>query len=380
MTMQPVRAAFIHSAEIERYHYPPQSPFKTERAALTKNILSSMGCYIGDSMMEIPPVALSEEGLLRYHAPEYIAALKRVSLGQLSAEDLFFGIGTDDCPIFSDLFSYACLAGGASITGVRLLLDRAARYAFNPSGGYHHAKAAAAGGFCYINDNVLACKELSAEGKKVLCLDLDVHHGNGTQEAFYADPSVFTVSFHESGKSLFPWGGFESEIGEGPGKGYNVNVPFLAGTDDDMYFAVFKELVLPLVKAFGPDVIVLEIGMDVLSVDPLAHFKMTNNAIADILPLLMQFELPMLMLGGGGYNPEATARGWALAWCVLCGLETDADMSMGMGGVFLGSSELRSGLRDMHIYTQGEEKRAIAQQAQRVVDYIKANVFPLHGI
>jgi acetoin utilization protein AcuC len=378
--MQPVRAAFIHSEAIERYRYPPDCPFKTERAAMTKNVLSSMGCYIGDSMMEIPPVALPEEALLAYHTPDYIAALKHASSGELSSQDLFFGLGTDDCPVFSDLFPYACLATGASVTGARLLMDATARYAFNPSGGYHHAKAGIAGGFCYVNDVVLACKELRGAFQKVFCLDLDVHHGNGTQEAFYDDPSVFTVSFHESGKTLFPWGGFENEIGRGAGKGYNVNVPLPPHTDDDTFCAAFREIVPPLIRGYAPGVIVLEIGMDVLSVDPLAHLKMTNNAFADLLPLLMQFELPMLVLGGGGYNPEATARGWALAWCVLCGLETESDMSIGMGGVFLGSSEWRSGLRDMHIYTQGDEKRRINEQAEKVVEYLQKNVFPLHGI
>jgi acetoin utilization protein AcuC len=370
----------MHSSEIERYHYPPNCPFKTERAAMTKNILSSMGCYIGDSMMEIPPAPAAEEELSSFHSSDYLEALKRVSRGELTSQDLFFGLGNDDCPIFADLYSYARCAAGASIGGARLLLDTTARYVFNPSGGYHHAKSSSAGGFCYINDVVLACKELSKAGKKVFCLDLDVHHGNGTQEAFYGDKSVFTMSFHESGKTLFPWGGFEDEIGRDAGRGYNVNVPLLPHTDDDAYCAAFKEIVPPLIKAYVPHVIVLEIGMDVLSVDPLAHFNMTNNAIADLLPLLMQFDLPMLILGGGGYNADATARGWALAWLVLCGLETESDMSMGMGGVFLGSSELQSGLRDMHAYTQGDEKRLISEHATRVVESIKKTVFPLHGI
>ena len=378
--MQPVRAAFIHSDAVERFHYPPSCPFKTERAALTKHILSSIGCYISASAIEVPPEALEDAALLRYHTKDYLAALKRVSQGEFSAGDLFYGLGTDDCPVFSDLFSYARLAAGGSVTGVGLLLDNIVRYAFNPSGGYHHAKAAAAGGFCYINDVVLACKELATRGKKVFCLDLDVHHGNGTQEAFYGDPAVFTVSLHESGATLFPWGGFENEIGEGRGKGYNVNVPLLPYTDDDAYCEVFKEIVPPLINAYAPDVIVLEIGMDVLSVDPLAHLKMTNNAVADLLPLLIHYELPMLVLGGGGYNPESTARGWAVAWCVLCGRETESDMSIGMGGVFLGSSEWQAGLRDMRIYTQGEEKRKVNEHVEKVVEAIKKSVFPLHGI
>ncbi len=378
--MQKSRAAFIHSKELEQYHYPPDCPFKPERAKMTKDILSSMDCFTGAGRIEIPPVPVSHRRLLSFHEQGYIEALKRVSQGAITSPDLFFGVGTDDCPVFTDLYDYARLASGASVTGALLLLDNAVHIAFNPSGGFHHAKSATAGGFCYINDVVLACKELCETGRKVFCLDLDVHHGNGTQEAFYSDPLVFTVSLHESGDTLFPWGGFETEIGEGAGKGYNVNIPFPMHTDDETYCAVFKEIVVPLMKAYCPDVVVLEIGMDVLTGDPLAHFNMTNNALADLLPLLLQFDLPMLVLGGGGYNPEHTARGWALAWCVMCGIDADADASIGMGGVFLGSSEWRAGLRDMRVYTQGKEKQDINARMSRVVEYIKKNVFPVHGI
>ena len=378
--MRQTHAVFIHSNEIERYRYPPDCPFKTQRAKMTKDILVSMDCFTGDGREEIAPVPAADERLLSFHSPDYIEALKRASKGDFKARDLFFGLGTDDCPVFRDLFDYARLASGASVTGARLLLDGRATLVFNPSGGYHHALSAAAGGFCYINDVVLACKEFARAGKKVFCLDLDVHHGNGTQEAFFRDPSVFTVSLHESGETLFPWGGFENEIGEGSGRGFNVNVPFPAHTDDETYCAVFREIVPPLVSAYHPDALVLEIGMDVLSVDPLAHFKMTNNALADILSLLMRYDLPTLVVGGGGYNAESTARGWALAWCVLCGLETESDMSAGVGGIFLGSSEWQAGLRDMHIYTHGEERTAINLKMEKVVDSIKKNVFPIHGI
>jgi acetoin utilization protein AcuC len=233
--MQNGQAAFIHSKELERYHYPADCPFKTQRAKMTRDILSSMDCFTGNGRREIPPVAVENSRLLSFHSEEYIETLKRVSRGAVSAADLFFGLGTDDCPIFADLYDYATLASGASVTGARLLIESSVRIAFNPSGGYHHAKSAAAGGFCYINDVVLACKEFSAAGKKVFCLDLDVHHGNGTQDAFIGDPSVFTVSLHESGETLFPWCGFETEIGEGAGRGFNVNVPFPAHTDDDTY-------------------------------------------------------------------------------------------------------------------------------------------------
>jgi acetoin utilization protein AcuC len=376
----PRNGAFIHSEDIERYHYPPECPFKTERAAATKKILCSMGLYTVDLTGEVSPRPATKPELLLFHEPEYLEALRRVSQGDFRAEDLHRGIGTQDTPVFPDLYQYSELAAGATISGVELILNGTTSYVFNPSGGFHHAFPAAAGGFCYINDVVIGCKILKANGKRVFCLDLDAHHGNGTQAAFYGDPDVFTVSFHETGKTLFPWGGFEDEIGEGPGVGYNVNVPLPARTDDDTFALAFRKIVPPLLEAYNPDVIVLEIGMDILSVDPLTHLSMTNNAIADTLPFLRDTGIPLLMVGGGGYNPEHTARGWALAWTILCGREPDAGLSIGMGGVFLGNAEWGAGLRDGRIYATGEDMIKIKQQVEKTIDSIRRTVFPVHKI
>jgi acetoin utilization protein AcuC len=378
--MGPKQFAFIHSAEIERYHYPESCPFKTERAALTRSILISSCSFTGENRAEIAPRPLSDNEIGLFHTSDYIGRLKRVSSGKIDASDLFAGLGTPDTPIFGGLYSYAALAAGGTVTAANLILDSGVALAFNPSGGYHHALADKAGGFCYVNDVVLGCIALAKAGRKVFCLDLDVHHGNGTQAAFYSNPQVFTLSLHESGVTLFPWGGFETEIGEGDGRGFNVNVPLPAGTDDTLYCRVFNEIVPPLLSAYKPDVIVLELGMDVLSTDPLAHFKMTNNAFADLLPFVTSQGVPILAVGGGGYNPENTARGWALLWTVLCGIEPDSDMSIGMGGVFLGNAEWNAGLRDMKIYVTGDEKERNEKEADRVVEYIKKTVFPIHGI
>jgi acetoin utilization protein AcuC len=378
--MSELKAVFMHSDEIERLHYPPHSPFKTERAGQTRSILRSMGLYEADGCIETAPRPATDRELLLFHKPEYLDALRRASLGEFKSDDLFMGIGTGDCPVFPDLFAYATLAAGATIRGAELILENKTAIAFNPSGGYHHALASEAGGFCYINDVVLGCMTLAQKGKKVFCLDLDAHHGNGTQAAFYRDPSVFTVSFHESGKTLFPWGGFEHEIGEGDGRGYNVNVPLPAGTDDDIFTFAFREIVPPLLGAYKPDVIVLEIGMDILSFDPLTHLSMTNNAIADTLPLLVKPQIPILAVGGGGYNPEHTARGWALAWTIFCGNEPDNDMTIGMGGMFLGSTEWSAGLRDGKIYARGDEKETIRKQVEQTVKKIRETVFGIHGL
>jgi acetoin utilization deacetylase AcuC-like enzyme len=372
--------AFIHSSEIEKFHYPATCPFKTERSAITKSILSANGSYTGGDRAEVAPRSLSDDECSLFHTPEYLERLKRVSTGQIDASDLFAGLGTPDTPIFNDLYSYATLAAGGTVTAAELLLNSGVKMAFNPSGGYHHAYADKAGGFCYINDVALGCLKLKNAQKKVFCLDLDVHHGNGTQAAFFNDRQVFTVSLHETGKTLFPWGGYEDEIGEGYGRGFNVNIPLPAGTDDTIYTHAFNEIVPPLISAYKPDVIVLELGMDILSTDPLAHFKMTNNAFADLLPKLIRFNLPLLAVGGGGYNPENTARGWALLWTVLCGIEPESDMSIGMGGDFLGNAEWSAGLRDKRIYISGDDKVRIFHEVNKTVEYLKKTVFPIHGL
>lgn len=375
--MPKYQAALLHSSDLETYHYPADCPFKTERAAEMLGILSSDN---SNYYTVEPPRPVSHTELLQFHTETYLQILERVSHGTFESNDLFFGLGTAETPVFHDLFPYAQLAAGASIAAAELLLGGSYHLCCNPSGGYHHAHAEKAGGFCYINDVVLACKTLTAAGKRVFCLDLDAHQGDGTQAAFYNDPSVFTMSFHESGTTLFPWGGFEDEIGEGDGRGFNVNVSLPAGTDDDAFTRTFPLVVSPLLSAFKPDVIVLEIGMDILSVDPLTHLSMTNNAIADTLPLLRDTGIPILMVGGGGYNPTATARGWALAWQVLCDQEPDNDLTIGMGGMFLGNAEWNAGLRDPRSYAHGDEKVTIYEQLERSVETIRKNVFPLHGL
>ncbi len=371
------RAYFVHSESLESLHYPPDCPFKTERAAMCRSVLAGMGCYGG--VLTAPEPALEEE-LCRFHTSEYLRILERASASHLDHHGLFAGLGTPETPVFADLYPYATLAAGATLAAARLILDGEADIVFNPSGGFHHALEGHAGGFCYVNDIVLACHRLADAGKRVLCLDIDAHHGNGQQTAFYGSAQVLTISFHESGKTLYPWGGFVEEAGEGDGRGYNVNVPCPAGTDDEAFLLAFREVVPPLLAAFAPDAIVLEIGMDTLATDPLTHLAMTNNAVADALPVLSEAGVPILATGGGGYNPAETARGWALAWATLCGIDTENDMYIGLGGTFLGGSEAGTGLRDIQGYRSGEEKRRVVEELASVVTHIREHVFPVHGI
>ena len=120
--------------------------------------------------------------------------------------------------------------------------------------------------------------------------------------------------------------------------------------------------------------------MDILGTDPLTHLGMTNNILSDVLPLITQYQVPILTVGGGGYQPDDTARGWALAWTLLACIDTETDMYVGLGGKFLGSTEWEAGLRDIHSYRSGEEKQQILHELGTTVDEIIETIFPLHGI
>ena len=206
-----------------------------------------------------------------------------------------------------------------------------------------------AGGFCYVNDIVLGCMALAKAGKRVVFLDIDVHHSDGVQAAFYQRRDVMTISLHQDGRTLFPGTGSVEEIGEGDGRGFAVNVPLPIGTYDAAYLRAVRKVVLPLLHAYNPDVIVLEAGADTLANDPLANLSLTNNTMADVVGLLLAFGKPILATGGGGYNPDNTARAWALVWAALCGEDAGGYMTAGLGGVLLETTDWSGGLRDRQL-------------------------------
>jgi len=376
------KKAFVHRPELDTGGYPEDCPFDSSRAGRTLETLKSMALIESDDRMQVAPDQLTRASVERFHTPDYVDALQRAGLGELTPDEaLHFGLGTPDCPIFKDMFEYVALAAGASVTGARLLLQGEADIAFNPSGGFHHAQPGNAAGFCFINDIVLAALEMTDAGKRVLFLDIDVHHCDGVQDAFYNRNDVMTISLHESGRTLFPGTGFEDEIGTGEGRGYTVNVPLPVGTYDAAYERAFSEAVLPLIKAYDPDMMILEIGTDALAGDPLAHLHLTNNVHADITQAIADLHKPLLATGGGGYNAENAVRGWSLCWSVLSGEQkADHDLLMGMGGVMLENTDWVGGLRDRVLLADGGRRDAIDSEINLVIDRIRSKVFPVHGL
>ncbi|HUS73507.1 MAG TPA: acetoin utilization protein AcuC [Sedimentisphaerales bacterium] len=372
------KAAFIYSTELEKIGYPPEHPFNTIRAKKTREIVNSMGLLSGSARSEVAPVPAERIVLKKFHSARYLHVLRDAGKGHWDAGAFNMGLGTQDCPIFEGLYDYAVLASGGTLVAAKLILAGTADVAFSPSGGFHHAGPERASGFCYINDVALACMTLAEKGKRVLYLDVDVHHGDGVAYAFYDRSDVMTISFHENPRLLFPGTGFENEIGTGEGKGYCVNVPLPAGTYDEAYMKAFEAIARPLIGAFNPDVIVFELGADALAGDPLAHLYLTNNVYADIIKYLLSLDIPILATGGGGYNVDNTVRAWALAWSVLCGAE--GGTSPGTGGVGSSGKKRQGGLRDKVLTVGSQQSDAVTRAIEATIEAVKANVFCLHSI
>ena len=306
--------------------------------------------------------------------------MQRAADGDLTVDGLRMGFGGVDTPVFKNMFECGAWGCGAGLAGAELLLEGRADIAFNLLGGFHHAFSDRASGFCYLNDVVLACMKLADAGKRVLYLDLDAHHGDGVQAAFYGRKDVMTISLHESGKTLFPWGGFEDEIGEGAGRGYNINVPLPAETYDAAFLTALDSVAVPLAEDFEPDALVLELGMDILAGDPLTHLRMTNNVVVEIVERVLKLNCPILVTGGGGYHVENTVRGWALAWRTFCGENEECDFALGMGGVMLANSEWAGGLRDRVLPVSAEQRAAVEPELRSTIRKISEIIFPLHGL
>lgn len=372
---------FVHSPDLDSAGYPKECPFNTQRAGKALATVRSMGLLDDTSRVLVEPACAGRADLEAFHTPVYLDALQAAQRGEFNIESYGMGLGTPDCPVFAGMYDYVSLAVGASLTAARLLRDGKAEIAFNPSGGFHHAGPGFAAGFCYLNDVVLAARLLAAAGKRVCFLDIDVHHCDGVQDAFVDRADVMTVSLHESGRTLFPGTGHVHEIGTGPGRGYTVNLPLPVGTYDAIYMEAFRAAAWPLMQAFDPDVVILELGMDALAGDPLAHLNLTNNTHADIIERVLSLGKPILATGGGGYHVENTVRGWALAWSVLCGAQAEHDdLMIGMGGVMLETSDWAGGLRDRPLLSNAGHRTTIDTEVRQVIESIKQTVFPLHGL
>ncbi len=371
---------FMHTSALDTGGYPEACPFNTRRAGKTRERLLAMNLLTGTDRGELSPTPLTRDELEWFHTPAYLDMLAKVAHARdLTQAALAMGLGTPDCPVFPGMYDFARLAGGGTLTAARRLLSGEARHAFNPSGGFHHAASDAAAGFCYLNDVTIALMELARNGRRVAFVDLDVHHGEGVQKPFYESSDVLVISMHEDGRFIFPGTGGVGEIGENDGRGYTVNIPLPVGTFDTIYEEAFMQAAWPILQAVDPDILVVELGMDGLAGDPLAHLHLTNNVYADILQRLVRTGKPLLAVGGGGYNVNQTVRAWALCWSVLCEEEAD-DWAIGMGGVMMENTDWIGGLRDRTLLSDAGQHHTVISEVRATINTIRETVFPLHGL
>ena len=315
------RPLFFYSDALLGYDMGPNHPLKPRRLRMTYDLLDSYGAF-QTGLEVVQPQPADWEEAAQTHSRDYLEVLSALDRGEESRQARKYGFGTGDNPIFPHMYDVSLLYSGGSVDAAQAILDGAGggQIAFNLSGGLHHAHYARAAGFCVLNDCAMGLRRLRRKFARVAYVDIDVHHGDGVQESFYDDPSVLTLSLHESGRTLFPGTGDVSEIGTGAGTGYSINLPFAPYTTDEIWLAAWRSAALPLLKAFNPDAILLQMGTDTHEFDPLAHVCLTAQGWLQAIKDVQALGKPIVAVGGGGYNLTTVPRMWTLAVTTLAGI------------------------------------------------------------
>jgi acetoin utilization protein AcuC len=290
------------------YDFGPEHPMNPVRVDLTMALARELG------VLDTPGVTVAgcepaDDELLRLvHDPAYIEAVRRERL------DVARGLGLADNPVFPGMHDASALVVGATVAAARAVWTGESAHAANVAGGLHHAMRGAAAGFCVYNDPAIAIAWLLEQGaRKVAYVDVDVHHGDGVQAAFYDDPRVLTISLHETPRTLFPGTGMPDETGA---DGTSVNVALPPGTDDRHWLRAFDAVVPPLLRAFQPEILVTQQGCDTHELDPLAHLMLSVDGQRATYRMLHRLAHETaggrwLLVGGGGYElVKVVPRAW----------------------------------------------------------------------
>src|SRR6266849_158617 len=345
------RARLIFHPDELRYNFGAEHPLQPSRIAALMDLLETCGLWSStDDELQLPLRSATTEELSLAHSADYIAAVQELSkretpdkeeLGRRSQLALKYGFADGDTPVLPGMHEVTAHIAGGSLVALSAVMglpegrefDEASEFdgenqrplhVFHPAGGLHHAWADRASGFCVYNDIAVAIAyTLRASEAKVLYIDFDAHHGDGVQRSFYDDPRVMTVSFHETGRYLFPGTGDILELGNGAGRGYSVNIPLEPFTEDDSYIEAMNSLLPPLALSFAPDMIVSVHGCDTHAWDPLTYLELTLRGIQAQVKLVHQLahtycQGRWVALGSGGYDPyRVVLRAWGMLWAEM---------------------------------------------------------------
>jgi acetoin utilization protein AcuC len=375
-----MRSSLIYTDAYTQYEYSETHPLKPYRLKLTHDLMQSYGLLDLPQSRMVQTVPASRQELQLFHTPEYLEVLAMADAGVHRQDYSKYGLGPGDNPIFPRLYAWSQLCVGGTLQAARLVASGEVDVAFHIAGGLHHGMPNRASGFCYVNDPVIAITELVHQGYRVAYIDIDVHHGDGVQAAFYDTDRVLTISLHENGYYLFPGTGFVQEIGTGPGRGYAVNVPLPPGMDDELFVEGFVTVVPPLVEAYKPEFIFTQLGVDSFHGDPLAHGQLTSAGFTQVLRHIKALAPRWIATGGGGYNLGNVARAWTLAW----GMMNEVDIPDGLPETaqpllrqvgYTGKT-----LRDAPTRLHNAHRAPLREELHEVLAYLQQQVFPLHGL
>jgi acetoin utilization protein AcuC len=384
-------AAVVWDEALTRYDFGPGHPFDPVRIRLTMALARALGVLPSPAVNMISPSPATDSEIETVHDPQYVAVVRHV--GRALVPALPFGLGTDDDPVFEGMHEAAALVVGATLAAARSVWSGATAHAVSVAGGHHHAMRANASGFCIYNDPAVAIKWLlSAGAERVAYVDLDVHHGDGVQAAFYDNPRVLTISLHEHPATLFPGTGMPDETGTGDGAGYAVNVALPAGTDDAGWLRALDAVALPLLRSFKPTVLVSQHGCDSHRLDPLAHLSLSVDGQRQAQ--LMMHELAhelcdgrWIATGGGGYAlVQVVPRTWTHLLAVAAGAPLDPEMATSAQWRELARS--LTGETAPLTMTDGVPPRYVSfasgmdpdDAVDRAIMRTRSAVFPAHGL
>ncbi len=314
------KAAFIYEPAQATHFLREDHVLTPTRLQLTFELLQSYGAFAQPSSRWIVPRQAEEGDILSFHTQDYVAMVKSLSSGEERSDALAYNFSAQgDNPPYEGMYEASALAVGASLLAAELVESGEVDVAFNISGGLHHAAPNYASGFCIFNDVVIILTSLVKKGLRIAYIDIDAHHGDGVQYAFYNSDRVLNISLHEWGRYLFPGTGMVDEMGSGPGTSYSVNLPLFPYTDDQLYLWAFREVVPPLIERFEPDIVVTQLGCDTHYLDPLTHFVLTTEGYTEVIKEIAALAPRWVALGGGGYEMGVVARAWTLAYEVMMG-------------------------------------------------------------
>ncbi len=314
---------YVYSKDILRYRFSNDHPFNQMRLKLTTELLQDSGFLTADHIIK-PRIATDEE-LALIHTYDYIQAIRHASHGILNdTEAVKYGLGGDDTVPFRRMHLHSARIVGGALELADKIMQGEVTNGCHLGGGLHHSLPGKANGFCIYNDVAVTARYLTQNyGARVLVIDTDAHHGDGTQWSFYADNQVLSYSIHETGKYLYPGTGHYTERGDETGFGYAVNIPLEPYTEDASFLDVFKRSITPVVESFQPDMILSVHGVDIHYLDPLTHLCCTLEALYQIPYIIKTLadtytDGKVMMMGGGGYNIwEVVPRAWSHVFLAL---------------------------------------------------------------